>query len=519
MNGEIPCHPKKIKEVILGDKFISINEFVAVARYGARVTFSQNYCNRVIQSRNLIEKFLTENRKIYGVTTGFGENVSKIISPEQSETLQRNIVRSHAVSVGEPLKKEVVRASQLMMLQSFGQGYSGVSLQILELIRGLLNHHVTPYVPGEGSVAYLAPEAHMALVLIGEGRAWHKNELLSGKEALERAGLHPITLGCKEGLSLLNGTSTVTAFSVLAVYDAMTSVKVADIAGAMSLEALKGTIKAFDPRIHKAKKHKEQAGTARNIVRILEESEIAEKHKDYRLQDAISLRALPQMHGAAKKAIKNALEDIVNEMQSCGDNPIVYPENGDGVALMTGNFDGTYVGIQADSMCIAITTLAKVSERRIDRLVNHHHSELPSFLVANPGLNNGYMIPQYTAAGLYGEMKTLSHPASIDNVPTCANQEDAVSFAYFAAKKAYLITKKLHYILAIELMCATQALDFLKPLHPGQATKAVYDLIRSKVPVVEEDRFFYPDIENIYSQVLHGEIIERVEEIIGELEI
>jgi histidine ammonia-lyase len=452
------------------------------------------------------------------VTTGFGDNVTKIISPEEAEILQRNIVRSHAVSVGEPLEKEIVRAIQLMMLLSLGQGYSGTSLQVLDMIRNLLNQHVTPYAPGDGSVGYLSPEAHMALVLLGEGRAWFENELLSGKEALKRSGLHPITLGCKEGLTLTNGTSSVTAIAILGAYNAMSAAAVADIAGAMSLEALKGTIKAFDPRVHSVKKHAEQASSARNILKILVDSEITEKFKDYRLQDTYSLRGIPQMHGAAKKALKYALETITDEMHSVGDNPIIYPEGDDGIALMGANFDGTFVGIQADTMSIAMTSLAKISERRTDRLVNHHFSELPNFLVANPGLNNGYMIAQYTSAGLYGEMKVLSHPASVDSVPTSANQEDPISGAYLAAKKAYQVSKKLHYVLAIELMCAVQALDFLAPLNPAPVSKAVYDAIRSKVPTVTEDRFFHPDIESIHDQVYHGEITKTVEDLIGELE-
>ena len=252
----------------------------------------------------------------------------------------------------------------------------------------------------------------MALVLIGEGQAWYNDELLPGKEALEKAGLEPVTLGCKEGLSLTNGTSSVTAMGVLAAYNAVSAAKVADIAGAMSLEALRGTIKACDLRLHSLKKHREQTSSANNILKILEGSEIIEKYRDYRLQDAYSLRAIPQMHGAAKKTLKFALETITDEMHSVGDNPVIYPEDDDGIALMGGNFDGLFVGIQADSMCVAMSVLAKVSERRTDRLVNSHFSELPSFLVANPGLNNGYMIPQYTAAGLYMEMKSL--PSCID---------------------------------------------------------------------------------------------------------
>ncbi|MFJ7366543.1 histidine ammonia-lyase [Peribacillus frigoritolerans] len=510
--------PKDIKEVVLGDAEISIEEVIAVARYGAMVSFTQTYCDRVNESRSLIDKFLDENRLIYGVTTGFGSNMTEVISPQDAETLQRNIVRSHAVSVGETLEKEVVRASQLMILVNLGQGYSGVRLQVLNLIASLLNHDIIPFVPGDGSVGYLSPEAHMALVVMGEGKAWYEDELIPGKEALEKAGLAPVTLGAKEGLALTSGTTSVTAMAVLALYNSMQAAKTADITGAMSLEVLKGTIKAFDPRPHSLKKHEEQAKTARNVSRILEGSQIIDTYKEHRLQDALSLRCIPQVHGAIKRVLKDAAVSIENEMNSVSDNPLIFPEEEDGIAMMAGNFDGSFVGIYTDAISIALANLAKITERRIDRLVNHHLSELPNFLVVNPGLNSGYMIPQYTAAGLLNEIRVLSHPATIDNIPTCANQEDVISFAYFAAKKAYRISKKLEYILAIELMTATQAMDFHLPLKPSSVTEGVYHLVRSEVPMVEEDRFFHPDIEVIQRQIHEGEIVKFVETAIGKME-
>jgi len=510
-------HPKEIKQVTLGSGDITIQDLVAVARYGAKVSFSQAYCDRVNQSRGLIEKFLEENRLIYGVTTGFGSNVTKVISPEDAQTLQRNIIYSHAVSVGEPLEHEIVRATQFMILLALGQGFSGVRLEVLKAIASLLNHHIVPFAPGDGSVGYLSPEAHMALVLMGEGSAWYQGQLLSGGDALAKAGLQPINLSCKEGLALITGTTSVTAIAALALYNATQAVKTADIAGAMSLEALKGTVKAFDSRLNALKKHSEQVQTAETILRILSGSEIAETYKNYRLQDALSLRCIPQVHGAVKKALKDAEENIVNEMNSVSDNPIVYPLDDDGIALMGGNFDGTYVGMSADAMCVAMANLAKMSERRIDRLVNYHVSELPDFLVVNPGLNNGYMIPQYTAAGLLAEIQALSHPATINNIPTCAIQEDVVSFAYNAARKAYQISMKVEHILAIELMTAAQALDFHHPLKPSPATGEVYRMIRKQVPMLTEDRLLYPDMCNIHQLIHEGEVVKVVEEVIGHM--
>ncbi|MEH7096042.1 histidine ammonia-lyase [Neobacillus vireti] len=510
-------HPRDIMKVTLGKSDISLNEIIAVARYNAEVFLSEEYRERILSSRKVIERFISEERAIYGVTTGFGSNISESISSKDTEILQQNIIRSHAVSVGEPLEEEAVRAIQLMMLINLGQGFSGVRLEVLELLVSILNKGVLPFAPGEGSVGYLSPEAHMALVLTGEGKAWFQGELFQGGEALKRAKLYPLTLSSKEGLALTSGTTSVTALAALALYNGIQAIKTADVAGAMSLEALKGTIKAFDPRIHGVKKHEEQAKTAANIVKILHGSEIAEKYREYRLQDALSLRCIPQVHGAIKKSFKDVKSSILNEVNSSSDNPIILVED-EGTALMGGNFDGSYVGISADYMAIALANLAKISERRIDRLLNHHVSELPSFLVANPGLNSGYMILQYTAAGLLNEIRTLSHPATIDNVPTCANQEDLVSFAYFASKKAWQISKKVEYILAIEILAATQALEFHKPLKPSEATCAVYDLVRCKVPALTEDRYFYPDIQSLYELLHEGEILECVEMLIGEIE-
>lgn len=510
--------PKNIKEVTLGTGKVTLEELVAVARYGAKVYFSAEYCERVNNSRGLIERFLQEQRIIYGVTTGFGSNCDRIIPAEDAITLQKNIIHSHACSIGEPLEKELVRGIMLMMLLNMGQGYSGVQLGTLEMIKNLLNSGITPFAPGDGSVGYLAIEAHIGMVVLGEGKAYYGGVLMDGGEALAAAGLKPVELGCKEGLALVSATTSVTAIAAIAVYDGIKSAKTADIIGAMSLEALKGTVKAFDPRLQSVRPHEQQAMTARNVLRILDKSEIADKYKDYRLQDALSLRCIPQLHGAAKKTFKDAAEAIFVEMNSCCDNPIIYPHDRDGTAMMGCNADGAYVGMEADSSCIAMTAIAKMSERRIDRLVNYHVSELPAFLIEKPGLNSGFMITQYAAAGLLGEMRILSTPATIDNTPTCANQEDYVSMGYNASKKAYQASKKLEGILAIELMNAAQALDFLSPLRPSPATKAVYDIVRKEVPRLEEDQFIYPFIQYISGQIRDGHILNAVEDVIGALE-
>ncbi|MCL2368556.1 MAG: aromatic amino acid ammonia-lyase, partial [Oscillospiraceae bacterium] len=339
--------PAAIQTVTLSaETDITMAEYIAVVRHYAKLEFSQSFIDRVNRARGIIEGFLEENRLIYGVTTGFGENVRVVIPPEEASELQHNIVRSHAASVGEPLCEEMVRAIQLQMILNTGGGYSGISLGLISLIRDMLNKRVIPYAPGEGSVGYLGVEGHFTLVLMGEGKAWYQGELMSGKEALEAAGLSPRTLGCKEGLSLLNGSTSVTAIGVLALYDAIVTAKTLDIAGCMSFEALKATILGCDERLHSVKQHAEQRETARIFRDILKDSQIMAQYKDARVQDPYALRCTPQVHGAGKRLIRQAYESVWEEVCSVSDNPIVYPgENGaEDVALMGGNFDGTYVG-------------------------------------------------------------------------------------------------------------------------------------------------------------------------------
>ncbi|WP_328327943.1 MULTISPECIES: HAL/PAL/TAL family ammonia-lyase [unclassified Streptomyces] len=511
----MPAH--EIVAVTLGEEPITIEQFVAVARYGARVEFDAAYVDRVRKSRALVERFLAENRLVYGVTTGFGDNVTEVIDPADAEELQRNIVRSHAVSVGEPLPTEIVRAIALMELVGLGEGYSGIRIETLELIRRMLNAGVTPHVPGEGSVGYLAPEAHMALVLLGEGRAWCGGELLPGAEALTRIGEQPTRLGCKEGLSLTNGTHSVTAIAVLATYDANLVATTADVAASVSVQALKGSVRAYDARLQERKRHPEQGAVAENLRRLTDASEISTEFLDHRLQDSLCIRGIPQMHGGAKRTLAQAREVVIEELHSVGDNPVIHPEGEDGVALMGANCDSTFVGLQADAMVNAMTVLAKMSERRTDRMVNSNLSELPAFLAPRPGLNSGYMIVQYTAAALTMELRGMAVPASADSVPTSAHQEDSVSNAYLAALKAYRATRKLGYVIAIEMMCAVQALDLLAPHAPSPAAEALRARIRETVPTVSEDRVFHADMEHIAELVRSGKALRVVEDVIGPL--
>ncbi|MFC0470152.1 aromatic amino acid ammonia-lyase [Halalkalibacter kiskunsagensis] len=506
-----------VKKIALGNA-ITLDMFVSIARYGAHVVFSDTYRQRVERSCQLVNKWIEEERIMYGVNTGFGALSTQIISTDQTTLLQKNILLSHATSVGEPLEKECVRAIMLMVLQNLGQGYSGVRLETLEMYRQFLNRGVIPFVPREGSVGYLSVESHIALVLLGEGKAYVDGKLLSSEEALKKVGLEPIELSAKEGLALISGTTSPTAIGALALYDMLQAAKAADILGAMALEVLRGTTRAFDDRLMSVRPHQQQRNTAANVRRILEDSMIAKQSIDHRLQDALSLRAIPQLHGAAKKTLFDALNTFEVEMNACCDNPILWPDEEDGSSISGSNCDSSYVGIELDSACISVTAIAKMSERRNYRLINSHLSGYPTFLVQNAGLNSGLMIPQYSQAGLLNDMKLLSQPATVDSIPTCADQEDYVAMGYNSAKKAREIARKLEYVLAIELLSIYNAHSFVESnLTPGSASVAVLEKIARSIPRMDEDTYLYPYVEILKEFIHSGEIISVVEEKVGKL--
>lgn len=501
-----------MKTVTLGEKN-TLEQVVEVARYHAKVEFSKEYETRVNRCREHVEQFSREGKAIYGITTGLGDNCRKFVPEEERIRIQRNHILAHTVSVGEPLEEEGVRAMMFIMLLHFGSGHTGFQLSTLELLRECLNRKILPRVPKHGSVGYIGLEAHIGMVLIGEGQAWYQGELYPGKEALERAGLKPVALGAKEGLTLVSGTTSVTALTCLAYYDAVVLAKTADVAGAFSLEMLKGTVMAMDERIMMARPHPGQVRTAENIRNLLKGSQIIEKYKDYRVQDALSLRCIPQLHGAVKKVLSDGLPAIEIELNSSVDNPLIFEDNsGRAEAVMGCNADGSYLGMASDFLCIALTDLAKMSERRTDRLVNRHVSELPPFLNANGDFCDGLMMIQYTSAGLIGEMRLLSAPAVVDNVVTCANQEDYVSMGYNAAKKAYECVRIGQYILAIEMICAAQAKEFYPELKSSPALEAVYKKIRQVMPALTEDTALEPYIDAVQKMILEGVFVKTVED-------
>ncbi|HEV2129615.1 MAG TPA: histidine ammonia-lyase, partial [Longimicrobiaceae bacterium] len=465
---------------------------------------------RIQRSRAVVEAAVQEGRVVYGVTTGFGRLAEVAVSREHLEELQLNLIRSHACGVGPPLPVEETRAITLLRANVLAKGYSGVRPELVELLLALLNHRIHPVIPEQGSAGAsgdLAPLSHLALVLVGEGEAEVEGEILPGAEALRRAGLEPLTLRAKEGLALNNGTQVMTGLGALALLRAERAVEAAEVAGAMTLEGLRGTPDAFHPAIMRARPHPGQLASAERLRRLLAGSEIRESHRlgDPRVQDAYAIRCMPQVHGAARNAFAYIRGVLETEANSATDNPLIFPDDGEGALVLSGgNFHGQPIAQVLDLLAIALADLASISERRTERLVNPDLSGLPAFLTREPGLNSGFMIAQITAAALVNECKLLAHPASVDSIPTGANKEDHVSMGMTSARKVRLVLRNLETVLGIELLCAAQALEFLEPLRPGRGVELAYRLLRERIPPLEADRVLAPDIEAATALVREG---------------
>jgi histidine ammonia-lyase len=508
-----------MKTVILDLDGLTIEELVAVARDGAGVELAADSEKRIAAARGLIDRWVREEKRIYGVTTGFGALSDVAISAKDTRRLQANILMSHSAGVGDPLAAEIVRGAMALRLKDFSRGNSGIRLETARRLCELLNRGVVPVVPEKGSVGAsgdLAPLAHLALVLIGLGEAFFQGRRLSGRAALDACGLEPLVLESAEGLALVNGTQVMTAIGALAVHDAIRLAKLIDIAAAMSLEVLMGSRTEFNPRIHAVRPHPGQAAAAVNMERMTRASEIISSHQDCsRIQDAYTLRCSPQVHGATKDAIAYCRRVVETEMNSATGNPLIFADAEE--FLLGGNFHGQPVALAMDFLGIAVAELANISERRIERLVNPNLSGLPAFLVSDGGLNSGFMIAQYTAAALVSENKVLAHPASVDSIPTSANKEDHVSMGTIAARKAREILLNAESVIAIELLCAAQGLDLFTNLKPGEGTLAAYEAIRSAIPHLEADRQLAPDIAAMKALIRGGEILEAVEGKVGVL--
>jgi histidine ammonia-lyase len=456
----------------------------------------------------------------YGVNTGFGRFVSREIPEELTAELQLRLLRSHACGVGEPYPREIVRAALLLRANALAKGYSGTRVETAELLLECLNRGVLPSVPSRGSVGAsgdLAPLAHLALPLVGEGEAEVDGEVLPGAQALARAGLEPIRLEAKEGLSLINGTQFMAAFGALGVVRARRLAAAADVACALSLEALQGSQVAFGPRVQALRPLPGQAASAENVLALLEGSAIMEGHRWCdKIQDAYSLRCAAQVHGAARDLLAYVEATVGVELNAATDNPLVLVETGELVS--NGNFHGQPVAFALDALAMAVSELANISERRVERLVNPALSDgLPPFLTREGGLNSGFMIPQYVAAALVSESKTLCHPASVDSIPTSAGQEDHVSMGNAGGLKAWQVLANSERVLAIELLAGAQAVEFLAPLRPGAGVRAAHDFVRGVSPRLRDDRPLTRDIELVAGSIRDGSLLEAVEAEVGPL--
>lgn len=508
-----------MKTVIINGKNLSLED-VELVSLGAKAKLAPEAKRRMRTSQKVVSEFTRLGKTIYGVNTGFGLLSDVAISNGEIEHLQSNLLRSHAVGVGPKFETAIVRTMMALRANCLAAGYSGVKPDVAEKLVELLNKGVHPIVPQKGSVGAsgdLAPLAHMGLVLIGEGLAEYKGEILSGAEALARANIKPLALGPKDGLALINGTQASSAVGALTLLRAECLCKVADIAGAMTLDALEGTPAPFDPDIWRARPHKGHNDVSKNFLKLLQKSDIRKAHEECKkIQDAYSLRCIPQVHGAVRDALIFARTVLETEINSATDNPLVFAKNKKIVSA--GNFHGQPLAYALDFVGIAATGLGSISERRIEKMINPAMSDgLPPFLAKNPGLESGFMIVQVSAASLVSENKVLAHPSSVDSIPTSADKEDHVSMSLTSALKAKQIVDNVENILAMELLVAAEGLEYRKPLKPGRGAYVAYRLIRRHVPPISGDREFWRDVERIKILIENGSLLKAVEKEIGPL--
>ncbi len=517
-----------MRMIELDGQHLTLEDVAALAAASATpgeitVAVTADAMANVERARQVVERILSRGEIVYGITTGFGDFKDRIIPPGQVRQLQRNIVISHAVGVGPLLDHATVRSLMVIRLQTLVKGHSGVRREVVDTLVAMVNKGVYPVIPAQGSLGAsgdLAPLAHMALVLLGEGEAFFEGERLPGAEAMRRAGIEIIRLEAKEGLALTNGTTLIAAIGALTVVQAEMLSKAADIAAAMSLEALHGTPIAFDERIHAARPHAGQVACAAYIRRLIAGSQLTRAFDPLDIQDAYSLRCTPQVHGAARDTIAFARHALEIELNSANDNPLIFfNDDGSAVTLSGGNFHGEPVGMPMDFLKVGLSELASIAERRLARLVDEktNRQVLPAFLTQYGGLNSGFMLVQYTAAALVSENKVLAHPATVDSIPSSANTEDHVSMGSIAARQAGEIARNLEYVLALELFAAAQGIDYHigglgNSAQLGRGTAHAYQLIRSKVPFIERDTVMYPHIETLRELVASGELVRAVEQ-------
>ena len=502
------------RRIIIDGNSLRIEDVVAVARGNVAVVLSPTAKKKMQRSRAWVEKNVRNHSVVYGVTTGFGAFQNVSIAPQKLKTLQRNLIVSHCAGVGEPFPEEVVRAMMLLRANALAKGFSGIRVSTVETLLSMLKKHVHPVIPSQGSVGAsgdLAPLSHMAAVLIGEGEAFYKGKRMPGAKAMKAAGISPVVLEAKEGLSLNNGTQAMTAVGVLALLDAERLCTLADAAVAMSLECVKGKSTPFAPAVHALRPHPGQAFSARIIRKMIKGSRLVDVVDDDtrgKVQDSYSIRCAPQVHGASRDAVAHVRSILEREINSATDNPLIIPSLNK--AFSAGNFHGQPVALAMDHLSLALASLGNISERRIAKLLDkNHNSGLPHFLTADGGVHTGLMISQYTAAALVSENKVLIHPASGDSIPTSANQEDHVSMGTISARHAARILDNVEHIVAIELLCAAQGIDFRRATC-GKGTASVHATLRANVPSHQEDRALTADIEALVRMIRSGEIFKSI---------
>ena len=488
-----------MKKILIDGDSLKLEDIFDVTEGMVSVAVSKKAYPKINRCRKFTEKLVQSKKIVYGINTGFGKLCRERIGKKDIEKLQRNLILSHALSVGPVFSEEEVRAIMLLRANVLAKGYSGVRLELIQTLVDMINKNVCPLIPEKGSVGAsgdLAPLAFIGLVLIGEGWAFYQDRLLTGKNALNRAKIKPQKLSAKEGLALINGTQVMTAIGALALLKAERLAQQADMAGALSAEASLCTPAPFDEKIQKVRRHKGQEESAKNLRELMRNSRIRESHKDCpRVQDPYSFRCMPQVHGAVRDALRYVRKVLETEINSATDNPLIFPEQKE--VISGGNFHGEPVALALDFLGIAVSELASISERRIAALCDSNISGLPSFIVQNPGINSGFMMAQTAAAALVSENKVLAHPASVDSIPTSINQEDHVSMGTISARKAREIINNVEDVLALEFLAASQGIDFRAPLSPGAGTKKIFQRIRQKVEKLEKDRLMVGDVIKI----------------------
>jgi len=512
---------------------LTIPDLFVLATGRGRMTLTPDARRRMRRSRALVERWVDRGEIVYGVTTGFGEFANVRISTDHLEELQENLILSHAAGAGAPLPPEIVRAMMVLRVNALAKGYSGIRVETVERMIQMFNRGIIPLIPSQGSVGAsgdLVQLSHLVLPMLGRGLVYQcprygasRWQVLRAADVLRQYKLRPVRLTAKEGLALINGTQMMTAFAALAVHRARALCKAADVIAAISVEALRGSDTAYDARIHRLRPYEGQQRVARNMRALMKGSALRESHRhaDNRVQDAYSLRCIPQVHGASRDAVEYVYGKVSIEINSATDNPLIFPA--EQIHLEGGNFHGQPMALAADFLAIALSELANISERRVERLVNGSLSGLPRFLTKSGGLNSGLMIAQYTAASIVSENKVLCHPASVDSIPTSANQEDHNSMGSISAQKAWKVLQNAETVLAIELLCACQGLDFARvmngsrPLKAGRGTEAAHALLRKHIPPLERDRVLYTDIQRALDLVRSGAVVGEVEQTIGSL--